>query len=114
MCRKLHYNHQEDLDLGTFWLRIVNELDNFIRRCLDVKSDGGSFLHLQEFSEHIPLLLEEIDIQTNHLIAKEHIEFSFIKKYYLEILRLCFINIPSENPMSVIITDTPKGYSKVI
>jgi len=110
--RKLHYKHQEDLDLGTFWLRILNELDSYIRRSIEVKSDDGSLKNLQEFSQIIPLLLEEIEIQTNHLLDKKNIEYTLIRKYYLEILNLCFVDVPVENPMTVKISDTPKKLFK--
>lgn len=110
--RKLHYKHQEDRLLNDFWINSILEVDNFIRRCLDVKFDNGNFDALQEFNEIIPSLLSEIEIQTQYVLVKEQIDISSIRKYVLEILNKCSINIPSENPMCVKVMETPKKLFK--
>jgi len=110
--RKLHYKHQEDSNLDTFWIDVLMEIDHFVRRCLDVRFDNGSFEKLQEFSDIIPVLLNHIEQQTLKLIKDENIEFSQIHNGILDILKKCFIEIPSENPMNVQIIDSPKKLFK--
>ncbi len=110
--RKIHYKHQEDLSIDKFWIDVLMELDSFIRRCLDVKCDDGKFDKLQEFEKIIPLLLMEIELQTDNLIKNKELEISQIKNYLLEILKICFIEIPSENPMNVKIIESPKKLFK--
>lgn len=110
--RKKHYKYQEDSNLEIFWIDAVAELDHFILRCLDVKFDNGSFEILQEFAGIIPSLLIEIEYQAYNLIKNEEIIFSKIKKYVLDILNICFIDIPSEDPMNVQITKSPKNLFK--
>ena len=110
--RKLHYQYQEDMQLDEFWISAVTETDYFVRRCLDVKFDSGNFENLQEFNEIIPPLLSEIEIQTQHLLKKEDVEIESIRKYSLEILKKCSIDIPSESPMNVKVIETPKKLFK--
>jgi len=106
--RKLHYKYQGDLALEEFWIKAISELDFFIRRCFDVKYDEGDFKNLQELNASIPPLLSEIEIQTQRLLRKEEIVFTEIRKYVLEILNKCSIDIPYETKMYVNIKETPK------
>jgi hypothetical protein len=110
--RKLHYKHQDDLLLDAFWIDVLMELDHFVRRCLDVKFDNGSFENLQEFSDIIPSLLNQIEHESLKLIKGEDLEFSQIHKSILSTLKKCFIEIPSENPMNVQVIDSPKKLFK--
>jgi hypothetical protein len=110
--RKLHYEYQNDLLMNVFWIDVLMELDQFIRLCLDVKFDNGSFEKLQEFSDIIPPLLNQIEYESLKLIKGENLEFSQIHNSILSILKKCFIEIPSENPMNVQIIDSPKKLFK--
>src|SRR5690606_30722761 len=93
--RKLHYKHQDDLLLDAFWIDVLMELDHFVRRCLDVKFDNGSFENLQEFSDIIPSLLNQIEHESLKLIKGEELEFSQIHRNILNVLKKCSIEIPS-------------------
>lgn len=106
--RRLHYKYQEDLSLDEFWIKAITEVDFFVRRCFDVKFDDGSFIHLQEFSEIIPTLLTEIQIQTQNLLQKKKIDFSVMREKVKEILNKCAIDVPYESRMNVKIMETPK------
>jgi len=110
--RKSHYNNQADIAIGRFWIESITEVDYFIRKCLDVKFDNGSFTNLQEFSEIIPQLLSEIEIQTQNLLKKENIIFTNMKQHVLEILNKCSIELLDENRMNVHIIETPKKIFK--
>jgi hypothetical protein len=106
--RRLHYQYQVDQKLGDFWISVVMDVDQFVRRCQDVKFDNGSFEALQEFKNIIPPLLTEIELQTQNILKKDNIDISLIRNYTLDILRNCFIDIPSEKPMNIKIMETPK------
>lgn len=106
--RKLHYNLQAGITLDEFWIKAITEVDFFIRRCFDVKYDVGSLQNLQEFNEIIPPLLSEIETQTQKLLRKEEIDFIEIRKYVLQILNICNIDIPCETSMYIDIKETPK------
>lgn len=106
--RKLHYQYQVDEKLGDFWISVIRDVDQFVRRCQDVKFDKGNFENLQEFKTIIPSLLTEIELQTQNILKKENVDITPIRNYTLEILKKCFIDIPSEKPMNVKITGTPK------
>lgn len=110
--RRLHYKYQEDVLLDEFWINAITEVDFFIRRCFDVKFDDGSFNNLQEFSEIIPSLLSEIEIQTQNLLEKKEIDFSIMRERVLEILNKCSIDVPYESRMNVKIVETPKKLFK--
>lgn len=109
--KKLHYKYQSDSDLNFFWIQSLFQVDSFIRRCQDVKYDDGNFENLQEFSE-ILALLDEIEILTELLIEEKELCFFKLRSLVLKILNKCFIDIPSENPQQVKITDTPKRLFK--
>lgn len=110
--RKLHYQYQENKDLDTFWIKTVTELDYLIRRCLDVKFDEGRFEKLQEFNKSIPPLLLEIETQTQQLLSNREIDYTIIRKHLLEILKTCFVEIRSEQPMFIKIIESPKKLFK--
>lgn len=107
--RRLHYKYQEELLLEEFWIGAITEVDFFIRRCLDVKYDNGSFDNLQEFSEAIPPLLQKIQIQTQNLLQKKEIDFTFMLDKVKEILKICSIEVPNESRLNVKIIETPKN-----
>jgi hypothetical protein len=110
--RKLHYQYQEEMSYDDFWINTVTELDAFIRRCLDLKHDNGSFLYLQEFIDYVPPLLIDIEIQTKNLLEKKDIDLLNIQTNVLKILNKCSINIPKEGSMSIEIADSPKNLFK--
>jgi len=110
--RKLHYQHQADLNLDLFWINVVTSLDNFVRRCLDVKYDNGNFSGLQEFNEIIPSLLSEIEFQAQRLRKRRSKDFSPLTSCVKSLLEACYIKIGSENPMSVEVTESPKKLFK--
>ena len=110
--RKHQYIYHADNSVDTFWANVITDLDFFIRRCLDVKFDSGNFNELQEFSEIIPPLLSEIDMETNKLLKDEPVEFSSIQSLVLQILNICFIDVSVEGGLAVQITDTPKRLFK--
>lgn len=112
--RKLHYEYQKDADLHTFWTKAVLEVDNFIRRCLDVKYDEGSFLNLQEFNSVIPDMLTEIELQTQNLLDKKEIIFNRITEHFQVILTACSITITDPDILDIQITETPKKIFKNI
>jgi hypothetical protein len=106
--RRLHYKYQGDISLDEFWKMAITEVDFFVRRCFDVKFDDGTFTNLQEFSELIPTLLSEIQIQTQNLLEKKEIDFTIMREQVLLILNKCSIDIPYESRMNVKIMETPK------
>lgn len=106
--RRLHYKYQEDFSLDEFWIESITEVDFLVRRCFDVKFDDGSFNHLQEFSEIIPPLLSEIQIQTQNLLQHSEIDFTVIGEKVRAILNKCSIDVPFESRMHVTIMETPK------
>ena len=106
--RRLHYKFQEDVSLDEFWIKAITEVDFFVRRCFDVKFDDGSFNNLQEFSEIIPPLLSEIQIQTQNLLQKKEIDFTVMREKVKEILNKCSIDVPYESRMNVKVMETPK------
>lgn len=109
--RKLHYQYQNDIDLQFFWIAILQEIDDFVRRCLEVKFDNGSFESLQEF-DVILQLLTELEIQTQNILEQKTVDISEIKNYTVEILKLCYIDVSSEEPMEVKVLETPKKLFK--
>ena len=106
--RRLHYKYQEDVSLDEFWIKAITEVDFFVRRCFDVKFDDGTFTNLQEFSEIIPTMLSEIQIQTQNLLEKKEIDFTIMREQVLQILNKCSIDVPYESRMNVKIMETPK------
>lgn len=106
--KRLHYIYQENLSIEEFWINSVKELDFFIRRCIDVRSDNGSFENLQEFSNTIPEIINDIEIQSNNIINGDKIDFSNQTKLTIEIFKLCYINIPNGDNTNEIIIDSPK------
>ncbi|ADB42642.1 hypothetical protein [Spirosoma linguale] len=109
--RKLHYRYQDDLDLQIFWIAILTEVDDLVRRSLEVKFDSGSFESLQEFSI-VSQLLIELEVQTENILDQKNVDVYNIKKYILEVLKLCYIDVPSEDPMEVIVLESPKKLFK--
>lgn len=110
--RKLHYQYQDNLSIEHFWIDSVNLLDHFVRRCLDVKFDNGSFENLQEFTDFVPALISEIELQTNNLLNNTEVDFSNIQQNIQWIFNKCAIDIINGSTLNIEITESPKKLFK--
>jgi hypothetical protein len=100
--KKIHYEFQADVDLPKFWVRIITELDFFVRRCHDVLFDNGSLIELQEFVEIIPKILNEVKKHALAIIQKKEWNLTELELMVGEMLKLCNVNYKEikiiENP----------------
>jgi hypothetical protein len=106
--KTIHYKHQADLVIDKFWTQAITDCDYFIRRCLDVEYDEGDFSQLQEFKEIVPAILNEIQLQTHKLIAKDKVDLSALKLHVIDLFKICFIKVASSSQMQIEIIDSPK------
>ncbi|MFC5683398.1 hypothetical protein ACYE2N_05630 [Flavobacterium sp. MAHUQ-51] len=110
--RKYHFQHQKDLDVSTFWTKIMTEIDFLIRRCLEVKFDNGTFDEKNNFYDSINLIISEIEKQTSILLNQQEIDLTIIENEIALIFEECFIKVSKRGRMKVNILDTPKKLFK--
>lgn len=105
--RRLHFQYQKDENLDAFWISTITEVDFFVRRCLDVRMDKGSFDSLQEFSSVVPILLDEINVQAKNLLDGVPVDLTVMTDRVADILKECSIKVPTHSRMHVKTMDSP-------
>lgn len=110
--KKYHFQFQKNIDLNTFWINSMKEIDFLIRRCLDVKFDDGIFDDSNDFNNNIKTIISEIEKQTKILLKEEEIDLTIIENEIASIFEKCFIKVSRNQRMEVKILDTPKKLFK--
>jgi hypothetical protein len=110
--KKYHFEFQKNIDLETFWIKSMKEIDFLIRRCLDVKFDDGKFDNSNDFNDNLNTIISEIEEQTKVLLKEEEIDLTIIENEIASIFEKCFIKVSLNQLMDVKIIDTPKKLFK--
>lgn len=110
--KKNHFEFQKDNNIDNFWIKSMKEIDFLIRRCLDVKFDGGKFDDSNDFNDNINTILSEIEDLTKLLLKQKELDFTIIENEIASIFEKCFIKVSLNQRMEVKIIDTPKKLFK--
>lgn len=110
--KKYHFEFQKNINLDSFWIKSMREIDFLIRRCLDVKFDGGLFENSNDFNDNINIIISEIEEQTIILLKGEKVDLTIIENEIASIFEKSFIKVSLNQRMEVKIIDTPKKLFK--